>query len=518
VSGAITMPPTRMMRLGEAAPAIHGSTDFGEVWFLGVSTDTRKIQSGDLFVALKGERFDGHDYVEQALAAGAAGAMVTEGWALQRPYLPLLAVADTRLALGELAAYWREDFSLPLIGITGSNGKTTVKEMCAAILREQACCDIPDARGEEGLLATVFATVLATEGNLNNDLGVPLMLLKLRSQHGAAVIEMGMNHPGEIAYLTRLAKPTVALVNNAQRAHLAGLGGLNGVAQAKGEIFAGLMPGGIAVINADDPHAALWRELAASATVLTFGMEQAADVTAQCDPRPFGSQLRIKSPQGAATVELQVPGAHNAKNALAATAATLAAGCSLDAVVAGLAGYRGIKGRLQQWPAQNGARVIDDTYNANPDSMRAAIDVLAAQPGRKILVIGDMGEVGAQSGQCHDEIGGYAKSMGVDRLLALGEQAATAARNFAGGGRHFQNPEALLAALRPLLAADTTVLVKGSRFMKMERVVDAIKEDVHAAGPSQGGNNQPTGAGSARQHSSPPSPGRGAGERPNNAT
>ncbi|MFA7280519.1 MAG: UDP-N-acetylmuramoyl-tripeptide--D-alanyl-D-alanine ligase [Sterolibacterium sp.] len=477
----ITMPATRMMRLGEAAPAIHGSTDFGEVWFVGVSTDTRKVQPGELFVALKGERFDGHDYVEQALAAGAAGAMVEEGWAQQRPYLPLLAVADTRLALGELAAYWREDFSLPLIGVTGSNGKTTVKEMCAAILREQACRDIPGAKDDADLLATlhatVLATILATEGNLNNDIGVPLMLLKLRSHHAAAVIEMGMNHPGEIAYLTRLARPTVALVNNAQRAHLAGLGGLNGVAQAKGEIFAGLMPQGVAVINADDPHAGLWRELAGSAgyQLLSFGMEQAADVSARCSLKAFGSQMNISTPQGEVAVELQIPGLHNAKNALAATAATLAAGCSLEAIVAGLESYRGIKGRLQQWPAHNGARVIDDTYNANPDSMRAAIDVLAAQPGKKVLVIGDMGEVGAQSGQFHDEIGGYAKSMGLDRLLALGEQSATAARNFDSGGAHFKNLEALLTALRPLLDADTTVLVKGSRFMQMERVVDAIK-------------------------------------------
>ena len=473
----ISIPSTRMMRLGEIAPALKGSTDFGEVWFVGVSTDTRSIQPGDLFVALKGERFDGHEYVEQALAAGAAGALVETRWAQQHPYLPVVAVDDTRLALGELAAYWREDFSLPLVGITGSNGKTTVKEMCAAILRDQACRDIPGASVEEELRDTIFATVLATEGNLNNDIGVPLMLLRLRSQHAAAVIEMGMNHPGEIAYLTRLARPTVALVNNAQRAHLAGLGGLSGVAMAKGEIFAGLMPQGVAVINADDPHASLWRELAAAAgaQLLTFGMEQAADVSAQCSLQAFGSQMRISTPQGEISVELQVAGLHNAQNALAATAAALAAGCSLEAIAAGLGAYRGIKGRLQRWPALQGATVIDDSYNANPDSMRAAIDVLAAQLGKKILVIGDMGEVGAQSGQFHDEIGGYAKSMGVDRLLALGEHAAAAARNFNTGAEHCKNLEALLTSLRPLLDTNVTVLVKGSRFMKMERVVDAIK-------------------------------------------
>ncbi|MCX7171821.1 MAG: UDP-N-acetylmuramoyl-tripeptide--D-alanyl-D-alanine ligase, partial [Proteobacteria bacterium] len=379
---------------------------------------------------------------------------------------------DTRLALGALAAQWRGRFALSLLGITGSNGKTTVKEMCAAILRAQA--------RRENFGNAASATILATEGNLNNDIGLPLMLLKLRSHHRAAVIEMGMNHPGEIAYLTGIARPTVALVNNAQRAHLAGLGGLDGVAQAKGEIFAGLLPQGVAVINADDPHAALWRELAGAAGVqhcLSFGLEQAAEVFAQCSLRPFGSLLQISTPQGDAAVELQVPGLHNARNALAAAATTLAAGSGLDDVAAGLGAYRGIKGRLQQSPALNGATVIDDTYNANPDSMRAAIDVLAAQPGKKILVIGDMGEVGAQGGQFHDEIGGYAKSMGVDRLLALGELAATAARNFSGGGEHFKSLEALLAVLQPLLDADTTVLVKGSRFMKMERVVDAIKAE-----------------------------------------
>jgi len=462
-----------MMSLAEAAQATQGTAQ-ADPWFTGVSSDTRAIAAGDLFVALKGARFDGHDYVLQALAEGAAAAMVESGWTAQHAGLPLLAVADTRRALGSLAAHWRGKFSLPLIGITGSNGKTTVKEMCAAILREQARRESP------GAVAPPAASVLATEGNLNNDIGLPLMLLKLRGHHRAAVIEMGMNHLGEIAYLTGIARPTVALVNNAQRAHLEGLGGLGGVAQAKGEIFGGLAPEGVAVINADDPHVALWRELATAAGVrrlVSFGLEQAAEVSAQYTPRSFGSLLQIVTPQGRATVELQVPGIHNARNALAATAATLAASASLDAVVAGLNAYRGIKGRLRQWPAVKGACVIDDSYNANPDSMRAAIDVLAAQPGKKILVIGDMGEVGVQSGQFHDEIGGYAKSMGVDRLLALGEHAAAAARNFDGGGEHFKNLEALLAALVPLLDADTTVLVKGSRFMKMERVVDAIKAE-----------------------------------------
>ncbi len=463
-----------MMKLVEAARACGGrllGVGGGNPEFGGVSTDSRSIVAGELFIALRGENFDGHDFVRQVIEQGATGALVDETWLAQQGpdlALPLIGVADTRLALGTLAAVWRRRFPIPLIGVTGSNGKTTVKEMCAAILREQVRLD-----GFDPALA-----VLATTGNLNNDIGVPLMLLRLRPAHRAAVIEMGMNHPGEIDYLTRIAAPTVALVNNAQRAHLEGLGSLAGVARAKGEIFNGLPRDGAAVINADDAQAGLWRELAGAAgiaRVIGFGIEQEAEVRATCQPLAFGSRLVVATPQGALDIELKVPGLHNARNALAAAAATLAAGASLAAVSAGLAGYAGVKGRLQRRAAENGALLIDDTYNANPDSMRAAIDVLAALPGKKIFVLGDMGEVGAQSGQFHDEIGGYAKSMGVDRLLALGEHAAAAVRNFGAGATHFKNAAALVEALRPQLDANTTVLVKGSRFMRMERVADAIE-------------------------------------------
>ena len=467
-----------MMSLQEAALATHGSTSQGERRFTGVSTDTRTLVAGELFIALRGEHFDGHEFVAQVLAQGenaAAAAMVDAAWAERHaaalpPDSPLLVVADTRLALGDLAAFWRGKFSLPLIGVTGSNGKTTVKEMCAAILRAQARLDGIDAP------AAAKASVLATVGNLNNDIGLPLMLLRLRGTHRAAVIEMGMNHPGEIAYLSKIARPTVAVINNAQRAHLEGLGGVSAVAHAKGEILAGLMPDGIAVINADDPHADLWRELSAQHSILSFGLTQPADVSASYTLLPFGSLLKLSTPRGESRNEvmLNLPGVHNVRNALAATAATLAAGASLDGVVAGLSEFAGIKGRLQRKPAINGALLIDDSYNANPDSMRAAIEVLAALPGRKIFVLGDMGEVGERAGQFHDEIGGYAKSMGVDILLALGEHAAAAVRNFDGGAEHFKNVDALLHVLRPLLDANTTVLVKGSRFMKMERVAEAI--------------------------------------------
>ncbi len=457
-----------MMDILEAALATGGTAVGGNPRFEGVSTDTRTLASGELFIALRGENFDGHEFLDVAAERGAAAVMVNAEWADGHALaLPALQVADTRLALGALGASWRARFDIPLIGVTGSNGKTTVKEMIASILRAQAQADGYDAE----------LAVLATTGNLNNDIGLPLMLLRLHASHRAAVIEMGMNHPGEIAYLTRLAQPTVALVNNAQRAHLVGLGGVAGVARAKGEIFDGLREGGTAVINADDPFAGLWREMNVGRRTLTFGLEQPADVRGRAELKALGSVLSIDVPPGTVEATLAVPGVHNARNALAAAAAALATGASPAAVSAGLTSFRGVKGRLQIRPATGGAVLIDDSYNANPDSVRAAIDVLAATPGRKILVLGDMGEIGGQAGQFHDEVGGYAKSQGVDQLFALGEHSELAARNFGAGGRHFGSVEALLEALSPQLGGDTVVLVKGSRFMRMERVADAVADD-----------------------------------------
>jgi UDP-N-acetylmuramoyl-tripeptide--D-alanyl-D-alanine ligase len=454
-----------MMRLAEAGAMIGVPHQGADAEFTSVGSDSRAVTRGMLFVALKGERFDGHDHVAEAIAKGAAGALVSREFAVAHPGLPLIAVIDTREALGQLAAAWRARFAIPLLGITGSNGKTTVKEMCAAILRRHY--------GD--------AAVLATAGNLNNDIGLPLTLLRLRPGHRAAVIEMGMNHPGEISYLTRIARPTVALVNNAQRAHLEGLGTLTAVARAKGEIFEGLAADGVAVINADDPHAALWRDLCRERIVSSFGLAAGADVRGVWRQHGFGGGLELKTATGTATLELAVPGEHNARNALAAAASCLAAGVPLDVVVAGLAAYGGVKGRLQRRAGLGGATVIDDSYNANPDSMRAAIDVLAGVPGRRILVMGDMGEVGEAAAQFHDEIGGHAKSRGIERLFALGEHSRDAVHNFGEGARHCASVEELVEALKPELAADVTVLVKGSRFMKMERVVEAIEEKQHAA-------------------------------------
>ena len=454
-----------MMDLHETAHAIGAAATADNPSYLAVSTDTRTVGQGELFVALRGANFDGHDFVSAAAERGAIAAIVDEGWAKSHPQvIPLLAVDDTRRAFGLLAAHWRQRFEIPLIGVTGSNGKTTVKEMIAACLREQAAADRLDPD----------SSVLATSGNLNNDIGVPTMLLRLNAGHRASVIEMGMNRPSEIGYLTRLARPTVAVVNNAQRAHLEGMGDLAEVAREKGSIYEGLGSSGVAVVNADDAYADYWREINRSRRVVSFGIDQPADVSAHVGQRGLASAIALRTAHGEAEFMLKVPGLHNARNALAAAAAALASGVTLHAVVGGLSHYAGIKGRLQLRSALNGAQLIDDTYNANPDSMRAAIDVLATTAGRKILVLGDMGEIGAQAGQYHDEIGGYAKSQGIDQLFALGDLSELAARNFGAGGRHFRSADDLVAALRKELDADTAVLVKGSRFMRMERVADAI--------------------------------------------
>ncbi len=434
-----------------------------DIALAGVSTDTRAVQAGQLFIALKGERFDAHDFLGEALAAGAAALLIADEKKLPAG-APAVVVADTRLALGALARAWRASFSLPVIAVTGSNGKTTTKEMIAAILQ-----------------AAFGDAVLATQGNFNNDIGLPLTLLNLNAGHRAAVIEMGMNRPGEIAYLASLGAPTAALVTNAQRAHLEGMGSLDEVAREKGSIYAGLAASGIALINADDAYARLWRDMASPHAVRSFSIDRAADVQGRVRQHGLETELTLIAPEGEATLRLCVPGRHNARNAVAAAAACLAAGISLSAVAAGLESFSGVKGRLQRRAGRHGAEILDDTYNANPDSVRAGLDVLAATVGRKIFVLGDMGEIGEASGQFHDEIGGYAKSQGIDRLFALGEASQQAVRNFGEGARHFCHVDKLIGAVDKVLGPETTVLVKGSRFMRMERVADALAAELATA-------------------------------------
>jgi UDP-N-acetylmuramoyl-tripeptide--D-alanyl-D-alanine ligase len=436
----------------------------GNAELVGVVTDTRQACVGSLFVALQGERFDAHDYLEEAAAQGAAALLVHSADKLPHG-VPVIQVTDTRQALGELAAAWRREFTLPLIAVTGSNGKTTTREMIASILK--TVC------GEDALLTP--------QGNFNNDIGVPLTLLRLGAEHRAAVLEMGMNHPGEIAYLTRIARPTEALITNAQRAHLEGMGDVTSVAMEKASIYDALE--GIAIINNDDPHAALWLQKTAHRARLTFALDHPADVRGEVYTRGLETRLVLVTALGKRDFVLQIPGRHNAANACAAAAAGLAVGLEMDTLVEGLRRFSGVTGRLQRKPGPYGALILDDTYNANPDSARAGIDVLASAVGRQFLVLGDMGEVGESSAQYHDEIGGYAKSMGVDRLYVLGEASVQAARNFGEGARAFKTPEALVKALLEELrdcvqggyADAITLLVKGSRFMRMERVVALLQ-------------------------------------------
>jgi UDP-N-acetylmuramoyl-tripeptide--D-alanyl-D-alanine ligase len=449
-----------MMDLREAAQGAGGEASGANARFAAVSSDTRTIKDGALFVALRGERFDGHEYISAARARGAVAAMVDR----RAPSpggdspLPLLVVDDTRLGLGRLAAYWRRKFKLPLIAVTGSNGKSTVKEMIASILAEHA------GPGRS----------YATPGNFNNDIGLPLTLLGLRAEHSCAVVELGMNHAGETAYLAGIAQPTVALVNNAQREHQEFMQSVADVAHEHGAVFAALPADGVAVINADDTFAGYWRSVCAPRRVLAFGLERPAAVGGRFELRDFGSEIVLRAPEGEAPISLQAAGVHNVRNALAAAAAAAAAGVGLAAIARGLAGFEPMQGRLQKRTGKRGSIVLDDTYNANPDSVIAAIEVLARAANAKFLVLGDMGEVGAHGAAFHAEIGRYARAARIDRLFALGELCTHAAAAFGEGARHYGDIDALLAALEPCLGADVTVLVKGSRFMRMERVVQAL--------------------------------------------
>ncbi len=454
-----TFPP---LRLQEAARLLDGTVVGADVTFTTVSTDSRRLAPGALFVALTGPNFDGHDFIAAARAQGACAALVSRP--LSDP-LPQLRVTDTRLALGQLGAAWRARFTGPLIALTGSNGKTTLKEMIAAILR---------FRG----------TTLATVGNLNNDIGVPLTLLRLSGEYAYAVIEMGANHHGELAYLTGLARPDVAIINNAGPCHLEGFGDVAGVARGKGEIFQGLGSDGVAIINRDDPYADYWVGLNPGRRILDFGLERPAAVKGQVlDPATSRFQLTT---EGAETeVRLPLPGRHNVRNALAAAAAALAVGATLDEIRQGLEAMRGVGGRMQALPGQFGGRVIHDAYNANPASLLAALQALGVEPGRKWLVLGDMGELGPAAGVLHAQSGRDARIAGVERVYALGEHSRATVAAFESGGRHYENVETLIADLiRDLESSGEPplVLIKGSRRMRMERVVAALArpEDLSA--------------------------------------
>jgi UDP-N-acetylmuramoyl-tripeptide--D-alanyl-D-alanine ligase len=465
-----------MMTVRAAARALQEESSGGDIWFSGVSTDSRATMPGDLFVALMGDKFDGHDFVAEVVAKGAVAAIVHRDWKAANPQaaIPLIRVANTRLALGNLAAFWRRRFAIPLVAVTGSNGKTTVKEMIASILQHVTS---GSGSGESRQPGQVEGPdqVLATEGNLNNDIGVPLTLLRLREHHKYAVIEMGMNHAGEIAYLTSLAKPSVALITNAGTAHVEALGSVEAVARAKGEIFEGLDQQGIAVINASDLHAPLWRGLAGNRKVMDFGLQEKAAVTARYQPGTFGSRVALLLPDRVQEVELQVPGEHNVENAAAAAAVAVAMGVGAKAITFGLNAFTGVKGRMQKKQGLHGSTLIDDTYNANPDSVRAALAVLARAAGRKIFVLGDMGELGAAARDLHDRIGVEARAAGVDTLMAMGEFSTYSVAAFGAGARHFEKIEELVAEVEGLLAPGDTMLIKGSRFMQMERVVKRVE-------------------------------------------
>jgi UDP-N-acetylmuramoyl-tripeptide--D-alanyl-D-alanine ligase len=443
--------------LREFAALCGGRYQGAEGMYTGVSTDTRSLRSGEIYLALRGPRFDGNEFLPAAAAAGAIAAVVDRP--VDAAPLPLIKVEDGQAALSEAARGWRARFDGVVVGVAGSNGKTTVKEMTAAILSRRGPC-------------------LATRGNLNNHIGVPLTLLRLAEDHQSAVIEIGANNPGEVAALVEIARPHVGLITNAGAEHLEGFGDLDGVARAEGEMVAGLGADDIAIINADDPYAAMWRGMT-QARVVTFGLDHAADFSAgdvveDLTDAGFRVSFRLHAPQGQCAIRLNVGGRHNLRNALAAAAAAVSAGATLDDVAAGLAAMQPVAGRLQPGRSVQGARLIDDSYNANPSSMRAGIDVLTGMPGTAWLVMGDMGELGEHARSSHVEIGIYAREKGVQRLFATGPLSALAVESFGAGASWFADTESLASAVNKLLTPEVTLLVKGSRSNRLERVVASL--------------------------------------------
>lgn len=442
------------LTLAELTKILELPSSASSVSIQGLCIDSRKVIPGNLFIAIQGENFDGHDFIEEAINNG-AHAIVTSRTC--NSSVPQFIVSDTVNALGKIAAHWRNQFSLPLIGVTGSNGKTTLKNMIAAIML--AACQQDQKK------------VLATQGNFNNHIGLPITLSRLNAEHRYAVLEMGMNHFGEIAYLTELAKPFVAIINNAAESHLAGVETVAGVAQAKGEIFLGLNKNGIAILNRDDAFYFYWEDLVGDHKFFTFGMNHTADINVKIQDH---QKIIITTPKGNISLTLPLLGNHNIMNALAATAATLAIGIDLSAIKAGLENTKPAIGRMQQYPLANQILVIDDTYNANPFSLDAAVNTLVTIPGKKILVLGDMKELGPEAKQFHAKAGEKAKQAGVDFLYTLGELSQITTLHFGEHAEHFFEREKLIASLQKQITEKTTILVKGSRSMKMEQIVASI--------------------------------------------
>lgn len=444
------------MRLSAAANLLSGELVGPDAEFIFVSSDTRQIKKGDLFIALKGPNFDGHDFVSAAKKQGAIAALVHHAIDTE---LPQIVVKDTLQALGQLAAFRRQQTDIPVIGLTGSCGKTTTKSMIASIL--QTC-----------------GPSLATEGTLNNDIGVPLTLMRLLPEHQYAVIEMGANHQNEIHYVTKITRPDVALITNVAPVHLEGFGGIDGIAKGKGEIFEGLTADGIAILNADDVYVDYWRELLKGRKVIYFGLNKKADVTAKniqlTSEGTASFELVVRN--SSLPITLNILGQHNVMNALAAAAATTAIGIDIAAIQKGLLSFTPVNKRLVEYSGHAGAQVIDDSYNANPTAFLAVLQILQRKNGEKILIMGDMKELGDKAEEYHTQLGHQAREHGISKLYGYGQMSALTVKAFGKEGRHFSDQEELIATVKPTLHSEAVVLVKGSRSMKMERIVEALKQ------------------------------------------
>lgn len=447
------------MTLSQVANLLGLTTTATDVEFKGLCIDTRKLEPGNLFIALPGEKTDGHEFLEEAKQKGAKAALVTRQ---TNCALPQLLVEDTVLALGRLGAAWRDQFNIPIVAVTGSNGKTTLKNMIAAIM--VAAC-----HGDT-------EQVLATLGTLNNHLGLPLTLARLNKNHHYAVLELGMNHFGEIEYLTKLARPAVAAITNAAASHLAGVGDVSGVARAKAEIFTGLPEQGFAILNRDDAFFSYWQQFIGKHRYLTFGFHPDADVRAEIRETKQEQHLTLFTPTGSIDVALPLLGKHNVLNALAATATATIINIDINEIKKGLESIKPAPGRLQLHTLANGVKIIDDTYNANPFSLQAAVDTLSHFAGKKILVLGDMRELGAEEKSLHQAAGENIRRAGINYLFTYGDLSSNTSSAFGEGAYHFSDQEKLVDALKPFLYNQTTILVKGSRSMRMERVVSSLME------------------------------------------